>query len=300
MAELTIVVGDQELAVAATGGALRSYRVRGREVLDAFPAVQEPTGARGAVLLPWPNRLRDGRYTWDGRTHQLPINEPDRNTALHGLVTDLQWTLTQPRPDEVSATCRLEARPGYPFALEVAVAYRLDEQGLSVTTTARNAGEAPAPVGIGHHPYLAAPGAPTIDGCELTVPAHQCLPPDERGIPTGAIDVSGSPLDLRAGALLGARRIDATYTDLIRGDAGRAEVVFRGSGGEGRVLWLGEAYRYVHVYTGDTLPPHERRRSVAVEPMTCPPNAFESGVDVLRLEPGSRTTVQWGIRPLDA
>jgi len=163
--------------------------------------------------------------------------------------------------------------------------------------TAGNAGTRPAPYGTGSHPYLAA-AAPVVDGCELTLPVARWLPADSRGIPSGpAQDVAGTPFDFRAARPVGTVTLDHAFTGLDRDQSGVAWARLT-CGGTGAALWAGPGYRWLQAFTGDTLDSAHRRRAVAIEPMTCPPNAFVTGTDLLTLEPGDTVTHTWGIQAI--
>ena len=297
--EVDIACGEYRASISRLGGAVRSLSAGRVELLDPFPRGGSPDGARGAVLAPWPNRLLGGRYEWDGVEHHVPINEPDRGTALHGLVLEHAWDVRDASTEQVTLGYAIAAPPGYPFVVDLTVTYRLeDAAGLTVTTRAENRGKAPAPFGLGHHPYLTAPDTDLINDCSLSVPAATYLPPDDRGIPGAPRSVANSPLDLATLRRMGDIVVDASFTQLHRTADGTAVVRFAGPSGRGCELELDQGYRYVHVYTGDTLPPEERRRSIAIEPMTCPANALQSGVDVIRLEPGRAFSARWTLRAM--
>jgi aldose 1-epimerase len=277
------------------GGGLRTYRAGDRELLDAYgPDEMCPTG-RGQVLLPWPNRLEDGSYEFDGRQHQLPLNEPEAQNALHGLVRWAAWTLGEHEHDRVVMEYLLHPQPGYPFSLAVSIEYALSDTGLTVTTTATNAGPDACPYGSGAHPYLTL-GTATVDSVILTAPGRQVLRADGRGIPTGQAAVAGTEYDFTLPRAIGSTQLDHCFTDLER-EEGLARVELRApEGAAGLSLWMDESYGYLQLFTGDLLP-DVNRRSLAVEPMTCPPNAFRTGEAVLRLEPGSSFTSTWGLTP---
>jgi aldose 1-epimerase len=251
------------------------------------------TGGRGQVLIPWPNRLQDGAYEFEGRRHQLPLTEPEHSNAIDGLVRWVAWRVREHEPHRVVLGHILHAQPGYPFTLELQIEYQLTTSGLTVRTTATNIGKAPCPYGSGAHPYLTL-GAETIDDVVLRVPARTALSSDDRGIPVGSVAVDGTELDFRSPRRVGEAKLDNGYTDLERDDAGIARVVVEADG-RGRTLWVDEGYPYVMVFTGDI--PAVQRRSLAVEPMTCPPNAFRSGEALLTLEPGDSHTAAWGLSP---
>src|SRR5215813_9190595 len=183
--QIEIAAGAQRAVVVTVGGGLRAYVVGGRELIDGYGADQMSSSSRGQVLIPWPNRLQDGSYEFDGLRHQLSLNEPERRNAIHGLVRWLAWTATKRDPHRVVMEHVLHPQPGYPFSLMLGIEYSLSDSGLQVRTTATNIGTKRCPYGSGAHPYLTL-GTPTIDRLILRVPARTVLQSDERGLPTGA------------------------------------------------------------------------------------------------------------------
>jgi aldose 1-epimerase len=296
--QFTLRCAGAEAVVVEVGGGLRSYRAGGRDLVDGYGEREMAGNARGHVLAPWPNRLRDGRYRWDGEEHQTPLSEPETANAIHGLVRFVPWQVVDRTSETVVLEHLLHPQPGYPFALRLQVAYELSAAGLRVRTTASNEGDVALPYGEGHHPYLAAGAGLRVDDCTLVAPGATRLETDERSLPTGAVPVEGTPFDLRAGRPIGDLVVDGCFTDLARDDDGLAWVRLTGPDGRGTAVWLDPAYGYLQLFTGDVLPEPRRRRGLAVEPMTCPPNALGTGESVLRLEPGESTTGAWGIAPL--
>jgi len=287
---------DQVAVVTEVGATLRAYSVGGLDVLDGF-SVDEPSSAgRGQVLAPWPNRLEGGRYEFDGRRGAAPIDEPELGNAIHGLVRWLPWLLASKTDEAVALGCVLHPQPAYPWRLELGLEYRLVKDGLEIVARATNASAEAAPFGIGFHPYLTV-GIP-VDDVRLTIPASRRLTTDDRALPVGEEDVAGTEFDFTVGRPVGAAtRLDTCFTGLARGSDGRSRARLESADGESGVeVWADDAFGYLQVYTGDTLEPASRRRqAVAIEPMTCPPNAFASGVDVIRLEPGASWSGAWGI-----
>ena len=292
--QITILAEDQQAVVVAVGGGLRSYSVGGRELLDGYGADEMSSSGRGQVLIPWPNRLQDGSYEFNGRRHQVPLNEPERRNAIHGLVRWSAWTATERQPHRVVMQHVLYPRPGYPFLLRISIEYALSRNGLRVQTTATNLGTHACPYGSGAHPYLTL-GTPTIDGLTLQAPGRTVLRSDERGLPVGSEAVKGTEYDFRQPRRIGSITLDHAFTDLERDADGHARVELRDSDRETKVsLWVDQNYPYLMLFSGDPLP-DVRRRSLAVEPMTCPSNAFRTGDALIRLEPGASFTSTWGI-----
>src|SRR5205085_10165882 len=113
--QVEIACGEQRVDVVTLGGGLRSYAVSGRDLLDGFAPGRRPTSGRGQVLAPWPNRIENGSYEFDGKRLQLPLTEPEHGNAIHGLVRRATWNVVDPAPDRVLMEYLLEPQPGYPF-----------------------------------------------------------------------------------------------------------------------------------------------------------------------------------------
>jgi aldose 1-epimerase len=289
-----LVHGDQRAVVVEVGAGLRLYEVGGRPVLDSYGEHEMCRSGRGQVLIPWPNRIAAGVYEFDGQRHQLPLTEPTAGNAIHGLVRWRQWSARVHEPDRLVMEHLLNPQPGYPFTLALTIGYSLSADGLSVETTARNAGEKACPFGAGAHPYLTLETAP-VDSLRLRVPAATLLISDEHGIPTGSLPVAGTEDDFNELREIGATVLDHAFTDLVRDEDGMARAVLAdGAGSRAIELRVDGAYTHVMVFTGDPLP-DVSRRAVAVEPMTCPPNAFRSGDGLIRLEPGESVSLSWGL-----
>jgi aldose 1-epimerase len=294
--QFEIVHGEQRATIVEVGGGIREYSVGGREVLDPYPLEAICDGAHGAPLIPWPNRLANGRYRFDGAELQLALSEPELHNAIHGLLRWRSWRASDRDGESVTMATQLHPLPGYPFALDVNIEYRLAEDGLTVSTSARNLGAGPCPYAAGQHPYLS-PGAGLIDECRLELGAATRIMADgERKLPTGIEAVSGTSYDFNEARQLGDQQIDAPFTDLERDEQGRASVELTGPDGACVELWVDEHHPVIELYTGDDLAAERRRRGLGAEPMTCPPNALQSGEHVIRLEPGESVTTRWGVR----
>jgi aldose 1-epimerase len=289
--------GDQRATVVEVGGGLREYTVGSEDRLDGYGLDERCEGGRGQVLIPWPNRLRDGRYAFDGEDCQLPLTEVDKGNAIHGLVRWENWSAAGHEPSRVTMEYVLHPQPGWPGTLALRIEYELGDRGLGVTTTATNVGSRDCPFGAGAHPYLTL-GTATIDSLILKAPGRSYLEADERGIPTGSHPVAGTAFDFRSPRALGSAQLDHAFSDLERDDDGLATALIATPDGRTRAaLWVDPSYNHLMLFTGDTLPPGQRRRGLAIEPMTCPPNAFQSGQDLLRLAPGESFSGRWGIAP---
>jgi aldose 1-epimerase len=295
--QYVIAHGRQEAVITEVGAGIRTYTIEGIDILDGYAEDEICTVARGAPLLPWPNRLQDGRYEFMGVTYQTPLTEPSQHNAIHGLTRWMNWTGTMEADHRVRMSLLLHPQEGYPFTLELAIEYSLDDRGLTVRTTARNAGDRPLPYGAGQHPYLTL-GTDSVDRIAMRLPALLRMEVDGRQIPTGrVIQVKDTEFDFLEARELGKTRLDTAFTSLIPEADGFTRIVLETRAGRRRsTLWMDAAYGYVMVFTGDTIPDASRRRKgLGLEPMTCAPDAFRTGLGLIRLGPGESTHSSWGI-----
>jgi aldose 1-epimerase len=296
-AQWTIAADGHEAVVVEVGGGLRVYRVNGVDQVDGYDEGELCVGCAGQVLAPWPNRLRDGRYGFRGTAYQVPITEPPTNTALHGLVSWLPWRVESQDAAAVAVACDLPAQPGYPWTLSLRTRWQVGADGLRVRHEVINRSGSPAPFGMAVHPYLRLAGVP-VDDVMLQIPARSRLMVDGRLLPIGATKVDGGPYDFTAPRRIGGAQLDTTFGDLDADPDGGSRVVLSAPDGSSSIgVWADSRFSWWQVFTGDTLAGDRHRRSIAVEPMTCPPDAFRSGRDVFVLEPGQPWSAEWGIRP---
>jgi aldose 1-epimerase len=280
-----------EAVIVSVGASLRTLTSDDRDLVVPFGADEVRPAFRGATLAPWPNRIVDGRYTFEGVEHRLALTEPERSHALHGLVGWTEFADRHVADDRVVLVAVIEPQTGYPFRVEVEVEYRLDAAGLTQTVTARNLGADAAPWGTGPHPYLVA-GDGRVDDWTLTLPASEVLTvtPD-RLSPVAVEPVSAhAEWDFRDSRPIGDVFIDHAFTGFSRVD-GVAEVRLTTGAGTGVAMRFDDRCPWVQVHTADA----SGRIGLAVEPMTCPPNAFASGVDLVVLEPGAAHAASWTI-----
>ncbi|SEQ41082.1 aldose-1-epimerase [Arthrobacter sp. OV608] len=280
--ELTVLrAGDYEATVASVGAGLVSLSFRGADLVLPFPADELPPAYAGKVLMPWPNRVAGGAYSFAGQRFELPVNEAGTGSALHGLALWNAWQVERRSDAEVVLTHLLHGEPGYPFQLALTARYVLDaETGLTIELGARNQGTAPAPYGCGSHPYITV-GGDDISACELTFRAGKVLMTDEKLQPTELRDIAGMEFDFSQARILAGQQLDHAFTALpagtwdvrLRHPARQLSAVVESTGTD--APWL-------QLYSGEL----RGRKGLAVEPMTCPPDAFNSGQDLVVLAPG--------------
>ncbi|KQZ85496.1 galactose mutarotase [Microbacterium sp. Root166] len=293
-----------EARVASVGASLRMLRLGDRDLITPFAADEVRPSMSGALLAPWPNRTADGAYEFGGVRHQLPVNEPERGTAAHGLVAWLDFAAVSAGPDELMLRAVIPPQPGYPWLVRLEVTFTLSADGLTQEIVAVNESASDAPFGLGGHPYVLAgdsgPGA--IDAWELELPgAEVLLVSPDRLLPTGSAHVAEGDgrWDFREPRALGATEINHAFTQLRRDAAGTARVRARAADGSGVEVAWDDRCPWVQVYTADSPGNATHRHAVAVEPMTCPPDALNSGRDLLTIAPGAAVSAGWTIRGID-
>jgi aldose 1-epimerase len=295
----TLRRGRQEATVVEVGGGLRTYRVDETDIVAGYADDEVCRAGRGQVLMPWPNRIRDGKYSFAGTELQLGLTEAVLRNANHGLVRWATWQLHWHNDDWSALTVRtrLHPQPGWNGILDLSVNYVLDPDGLSVSAHATNVGDVPAPFGFGAHPYIALGDTPLAQ-VRLTIPAAREVLVDDQLIPTGTAPVRDE-LDFRSARALGATALDTAFTDLTRSDAsGTWEVVVGGLATGDVTVWGDESLDWLQVFTAKGRDSGvDGIRGIAVEPMSCPANAFNSGDGLLVLEPGQSWSGAWGIEP---
>ena len=290
--------GHYTASIASIGASLRTLRFDDRDLVVPYGIDEFRPANRGAILAPWPNRIVDGQYPAAGKTQKLPLTEPARHHALHGLVGWLDFRVLDRSDNRVRLGATVVAQLGYPFRLDVTVDYELNDSGLHTTVTAVNTGPDAAPFGTAPHPYLVA-GDGRVDDWTLTLPADRVLTvTEDRLIPIGLADVeseAGGTFDFRRPRAIRNTFIDHAFTDLARDSSGGTEVRVTAPSGTGVAVRFGAECPWVQVHTADQPVPAINRLGLAVEPMTCPPDAFNSGTDLIHIEPGASASASWTI-----
>jgi aldose 1-epimerase len=299
--------GPYHAEVVSTGAGLRMLECMmddgdPAKLTETWTAGSKPPLSAGLVLAPWPNRIRDGSFTFEGHHHQLEITEQARHNAIHGLVRRREWQLDEHTDSSVTQSIEVGLTAGWTYPIHLTVTHKLDDDGLTVTHTATNNGDVHAPFGLGVHAFLRAGDSP-LDECTLAIPASVRLPLDShRNLPAGISEpVRGTPLDFRKARTLQGVQLDTPFGGLVPDTDGLARVVLTGSDGTVAALWTDATFRWVQVFVADPANDQaypDRGRALAVEPMTCPPDAFNTGIDVIVLDPGRTWTGSWGIQAL--
>jgi aldose 1-epimerase len=301
--QFTLTRGDDTVVVASIGASLRSFQHAGRDLVVPYEADELRPGYRGVTLVPWPNRVVDGRYTFAGQEQQLPLTEPSRGHALHGLGVWLDYRAVAVAEDRVRLEAVIEAQTGYPWRLQIETTFTLTGDGLAQRVRATNLSDASAPFGTGPHPYLVA-GEGRVDDWTLELPAASVLHVDERLAPTVIRPVDdGDPqrFDFRIPRTIADAEIDHAYTDLQRNGSGITTVRLTDAAGRGVAMAWDAACPWVQIHTADLDPANPAHRAgLAVEPMTCAPDAFNApaypfDTGLVVIEPGQSFEAGWTI-----
>jgi aldose 1-epimerase len=285
--------GRTRAVISSSGASLRALTVDGVDVIEpsVLSIVDDPVS--GAILVPWPNRVEGARWMLNGHEQRLRVTEPEFGHANHGLVTDVEFTRVNSDAASVELETVLPSAPGYPFRLTIRVAYAVGPHGITVSQTLVNESEQPAPAAMGAHPYLRLREVRGVAPL-LRIDAARSVHLDDTYIPRGAFDVEGTRWDLRHSTPVAEMVPHAAYTNLSLTGGRHVHVLTDGS--KRTELWSDPDFAWVQVYldqsySGD----HGQRPALAIEPMTAPPNAFGSGVDLRWLEPGESWSARWGI-----
>lgn len=301
--EHEITAGPVRAVVRARGAALRLLELDGVPLTESYPPDTKPPIACGVGLVPWPNRVGDGRFDFGGTTHQLELTEPAKHNASHGLLRHVAFDLVTRTETAVEQAAHLSGEDaGWPWPLHVLVRHEVVPGGIDVTTSVTNTGTEPAPLGVGFHPYLRV-GDLRVDDVSLQLSATRQLPLDpERSLPSGPVrSVVGTELDFSAGRSLAGVSLDHSLTGLVVEPDGLVRHRVRGPDGSGVCLWAEPVFGWVQVFVTDADGEKSfpgRGRALAVEPMTCPPDALRSGTDVITVAPGETWSASWGIAAL--
>ncbi|PJM76111.1 aldose 1-epimerase family protein [Bifidobacterium simiarum] len=301
--QYSIQYGDYKAVVTEVGATLREFTYQGKDVIVSQPADSPVTCSHGQILVPFPNRIEGGVYTFEGKTYTLPIDEHDRNTAIHGYGYRSAWKLEALTETSVTQTWRVPNMLGYPFDLLVTAKHELDADGLHITISAYNNGDINAPWALAIHPWLANGFngyGDEIDGqnaqCKLTIPADTHVTVDKNLIPTGTEPVDGTKFDFRKPMLLDQQPYDDAWTDVHHEADGTVAAKFERPDGMTITVGGDETVTSFQMCTGTKFPAFQHASGVAVEPQTAYANAFNTGKDLIVIKPGETSTTKLFLR----
>lgn len=287
---------NYEAEVSEETGRLNKLTFKGRKLVEEFEPTNPSETYTGVILAPWPNRIADGKYSWNGRSYQVEVNEVARNNALHGLLLHQQWRLEASTPDSLSLSSVLHPSESYPFEIAFQSNYVVNETGLHWTLTARNVGNGAAPYGVSIHPYLIANPDSTVNDWTLELDSREYIKvtPD-RLLPIGVFPVDEADFQFQSGRLIGDQFIDHAF--LV--NSKNPVIKLTDSYGSGVKMTYDPSMKWVQIHTADRDGGLGSRTALAVEPMSCPPDAFNSGIDLITLNPGDDVSHSWSIAAIE-
>ena len=292
---------DSETAVTATistaGAALKQLTVGGKDLITITTGHELNPYADGLVMAPWANRIDGGKWTLDGQELQLEINEPSMNNAIHGLVSQTVFEIANRTESSLKLSALIQPTTGYPFKLEISVTYELTSDGIDVKHHAKNLSDKAAPFVVGAHPYLQISGTPT-EKLEIKSSVRTVDLVNERRIPIGKQDISGSEFDITDWRELSTCDFDHGFSNLVRDSNGRAHHLLRSPSGEVLDIWQSAEMKYAFIFTPDFYTNNADqtpRTAIAIEPQTGPANAFNSKEDLIWIEPNQAFDASWGL-----
>jgi aldose 1-epimerase len=289
--ELMITNKNRSARVSSYGASLRGAWFQGEEVVTSYSGKENKVGGQGDVLIPFPGRIKDAKYTWDGVEHHLKANDKDGPNAIHGFLRTLDWEVESQADSEVTFSLDFPGTEGYPFVFSARITYSLNDDGLSCFFSVQNGDSVDIPMAIGFHAYFTT-GSEHIDDDKLTLPFKSVLEM-EKFIPTGKILDRPEFLSPK---IIGDTRFNSCFSSPILNENNQTEVELTGNG-KTVTVWMDDVFKYVVLYSGDPLPESHRRKSLAIEPMTCGSDGFNHPAwGLVRLAPGQTLSGRWGVR----
>ena len=289
--------GEYVSIIPAFGGNVTELALRKKEklfsVLDGNKTAQdlmEDNAYKGAQLIPFASRIENGTYTFQGKTYQLPVNEKERNHALHGFLNNKKFNIvkvtegTNLASIEVSFAYNKEI-PGYPFSFLAGLVYSLSDKGFKIETTVKNTGVSDMPFSCGWHPYFTF--SKPVDKLFLHLPSRRSIVLNERLIPTDKIKEDQR---FYKPAKIGSTQLDDSF---IIENGGIAKTELYSVQDDTTIsIWQESGagkFNSLQVY----IPPG--RRSIAVEPVTSQTNAYNNGKGLIVLKPGETFHASYGV-----
>jgi aldose 1-epimerase len=285
--------GPVEAVIATVAAGLRHLTVDGHDLVQGYPESSMPPYGCGIVLVPWPNRVRDGRWMLDGEVQQLDLTEVDRNNAIHGLLRNTSYQLVERRDDAVTLGAAVVPQHGWPFHLWTTVDYRLTGNGVTVTHAVTNLGDRPAPYGVGTHPFIRVGDHP-VDELTITARTVEHIMVDDRLNPVGFEPAEGA-WNLTEGRRVGELVLDDAFRVEPDPD-GVVRTVLTATDGTETEVWQDGDWQWLQLFITRAFPTADGPvTAIAVEPMTAPADALNSGAGLRWIEPGATWSGSWGI-----
>ncbi len=285
--------GPVEAVITTVAAGLRHLTVDGHDLVQGYPESSTPPYGCGIVLVPWPNRVRDGRWMLDGEVQQLDLTEVDKTNAIHGLLRNTSYQLVERSADAVTLGAAVVPQHGWPFHLWTTVEYRLTGNGITVTHAVTNLGDRTAPYAVGTHPFIRV-GAHPVDELTITARTVEHVMVDDRLNPVGLEPAAGA-WNLAEGRLVGDLALDDAFRVEPDPD-GVVRTVLTAADGTETEVWQAGDWQWLQLFITRAFPtPDGPVTAIAVEPMTAPADALTSGAGLRWIEPGASWSGSWGI-----
>jgi aldose 1-epimerase len=280
-----------ELVLSKNG--IKHQLLDGCETYEALLEDQKENKFKGSNLFPFPNRINHGRYSHNGNDYQLKKNFPGEDNAIHGLILSSIFRVKGKSENQKEVNLLLEykfngAHSGYPFSSILELRYTLSDSGMQCCTKVTNDSDTSIPFGHGWHPYFKT--GSLLNDIYLKIPSNQILETDERLIPSGKMILSDKFLEPTQ---VKDHAFDTCYK-ITNTERGMSETELYDRGKDLNIVCWQESgpdkYRFVQIY----IPPN--RRSIAIEPCTCAPDAFNNQKGLLILQPGESREFSYGVK----
>lgn len=288
--EISLQLNGVFARVSPWGASLTNLVVDGHTAIEHVSVEAAKYSFAAATLAPWPNRLRDGEYSHLGETFKAGQLD-DKANANHGLVFNREFVIDGQTESSAIFSIDLGDDPGYPFKTRLKVVYELTESGVNASIEATNLDTRVAPMAFGSHPYISVDGA-----SEIQINAKTQMVNDDRQIPVGREPATKNSQADGSRLEFASLKIDDCFADLDRDQNGIATTSVFLANGATIELWQDESFKYLMVFAHHFLGGQGMLgEGLALEPQTAPANTFQSGEDLLLLEPGQSKLAQWGI-----
>jgi aldose 1-epimerase len=278
---------EHKLTIASIGSSIREYTIDGLDIIVPYNSDEMAPHYSGQVLFPWPNRLEDGKYEFEGKKVDAFINEKDRNNQLHGLSALYSFDILEKDENWAKLGLLLPPNRNFPYLIRAEILYTLTDDGLEIKTFVKNEGRENAPFALGWHPWFAPRGE--LDNCTLQFRAASYVYPDSRLLPTKEGELPAA-FDFSTEKSLRGIELDDAFADLEEN-----KVSFKAADGHITTIRADENYKSFQICTADFGEGAERRFGIAIEPMTAYANAFKTHKDLITIAPEQIIQNSWKI-----
>lgn len=260
------------------------------EGYEQYDQVEGQAFMKSSVLFPFPNRLENGTYRYEGREYNFPVDDKFQGNAIHGFVRNESFKVLESEANDAGGSVKVAyyysgERNYYPFAFGLMVTYIYTAERLDVKFDIENRGNGHMPIGFGWHPYLTINKRP-LDTLKMKLPFVSQVELNEENLPTGNV---GDFMDYEEPNDVGDREFDDCYKLIMQDNS----ILYSPEDQIGLAMEASKECLFLQVYT----PPE--RKSIAVEPMNCNINAFNNQEGLMDLERGSFYHVSCAIRLVD-